>query len=280
MPNTTKPATDFETLRQEINERHLELSKRLRQIAQFALEHPTDMALETIAVISERAQVQPSALIRFAKAFGYSGFSEMQRAFQSRVVERSANYRERVRAVSNTELSDTDSVEHALLNQFCKANIVALEELLTETPSDNITKAVDLLDSAKTIYIMGQRRSFPVAAYLAYALNHAGCKADLLDGVGGMLLESAHMTPDDVLLAISFASYSQETSNLVAKASQNATPVIAITDSTLSPIANAARVCLLAHDAEVHSFRSLSSAMTLAQSLATSVAFRSKDNER
>ncbi|MCV6605528.1 MAG: MurR/RpiR family transcriptional regulator [Porticoccaceae bacterium] len=269
---------DFETLRQEISNRHSELSKRLRQIAQFALDHPTDMALETIAVIAERAQVQPSALIRFAKAFGYSGFSEMQRAFQTRVHERSANYRERVRAVSTDDLSNPQSPEHSLLNQFCKANIVALEELLTESSAGDIAAAVDMLDNASTIYIMGQRRSFPVAAYLAYALNHAGCKAVLLDGIGGMLFEHAHMTPDDVLLATSFSSYAHETTELVSKAAEAGTPIVVITDSSLSPIANAAKVCLLAHDAEVHSFRSLASAMTLAQALATSLAFRHQED--
>ncbi|MEQ8204664.1 MAG: hypothetical protein RIA65_00695, partial [Woeseia sp.] len=69
----------FETLRDAISAEHASLSSRLHQIATFALEHPTDMALETIAVISKRANVQPSALIRFAKKFGYSGFSEMQK---------------------------------------------------------------------------------------------------------------------------------------------------------------------------------------------------------
>ena len=39
-------------------------------------------------------------------------------------------------------------------------------------------------------YLIGLRRSFPVAAYLAYALRHVDDKrAYLIDGVAGMLNE-------------------------------------------------------------------------------------------
>ena len=98
--------TDYEALRAAITERHGSLSKRLRQIANYALDHPTDMAIETIAVIAKRAEVQPSALIRFAKSFDYTGFSQMQRAFQTRIAERSASYKERVRAAQDAEIKD------------------------------------------------------------------------------------------------------------------------------------------------------------------------------
>jgi DNA-binding MurR/RpiR family transcriptional regulator len=59
------------------------LSKCLKQIASYALDNPSEMALETIASVAPRAGVQPSSLIRFAKVFGFSGGSEMQRVFAS-----------------------------------------------------------------------------------------------------------------------------------------------------------------------------------------------------
>ena len=95
------PAT-FEELRAAISAEYPGLSKRLQQIAQYALSHPNDLALETIAVIAARAKVQPSSLIRFAKAFGYDGFSGMQRVFRGRLIERSAGYGERIEALRRT----------------------------------------------------------------------------------------------------------------------------------------------------------------------------------
>ena len=49
-------------LRARIAERYDSLSNRLQQIAKFVLDHPNDIALETVVVIAERAGVPPSAL--------------------------------------------------------------------------------------------------------------------------------------------------------------------------------------------------------------------------
>ncbi|OLF34363.1 hypothetical protein BTW00_13735, partial [Psychrobacter sp. C 20.9] len=53
------PST-YDALRDELASRHDELSKRLKQIAEYALDNPNDMALETVSEIAERAGVQPS----------------------------------------------------------------------------------------------------------------------------------------------------------------------------------------------------------------------------
>ena len=49
----------YEHLRGEIARLHAGFSDRLRTIAEFALEHPTEMALGTVAEVALRAKVQP-----------------------------------------------------------------------------------------------------------------------------------------------------------------------------------------------------------------------------
>src|SRR6478736_10476484 len=94
----TAPKT-AEELRAAILERYDSLSKRLQQIARYVLDEPNEMALETLAVISERCGVQPSAIVRFAKTFGYPGASQMQRLFRDGLLSGHAalGYGERVR---------------------------------------------------------------------------------------------------------------------------------------------------------------------------------------
>src|SRR3954467_13356441 len=87
----------YDSLRQEIARQHAGLADRLRMIAEFALEHPTDMALGTVAEVAQRAKVQPSAIVRFARALGYGGFTEMQQVFRSRLVAGvPPSYKERI----------------------------------------------------------------------------------------------------------------------------------------------------------------------------------------
>ena len=119
------PPGDFDGLRHLIGARYAGLSTRLRQIAEYALANPEDIALETVAVVAARAGVQPSALVRFAQAFGYDGFSEMQRVFRRRLVERVPRYRERLRVQALEESrSPQEVVEH-----FVAAGHQALEHL-------------------------------------------------------------------------------------------------------------------------------------------------------
>ena len=44
-----------------------------------------------------------------------------------------------------------------------------------------------MMDEANNIFVIGQRRGFPVAAYLAYGLIRLEYRCQLLDSVGGML---------------------------------------------------------------------------------------------
>lgn len=271
----TLPPEDYESLRAEVTARYETLSKRLRQIANFAWDHPTDMAMETIAVIAKRADVQPSALIRFAKTFGYPGFSAMQRTFQAHVAERSASYKERIRIVAPDRKSRGSKLVASLLDQYCETNSIALEQLRASIDVRDLEAAHKLLKKAEHVYVMAQRRSFPVAVYLAYTLNHADCRAHLLDGTGGMLHEQLQsLSRKDVVMVVSFSPYSQESKEVACIAQKREVPVISITDGSFSPLVKTSTVCFEVQDAEVHSFRSLTASMCLAQTLATSLAFR------
>ena len=76
----------YEALRMAIAQRHAELPSRLQQVAEFVLDHPTDVAFGTVAEVASRTGVQPSAIVRFARAVGFNGFTEMQQVFRSRLV--------------------------------------------------------------------------------------------------------------------------------------------------------------------------------------------------
>ena len=76
---------------------------------------------------------------------------------------------------------------------------------------------------------------------------------------------------NDVLIVISFFPYAEETQHTVDSAIANGSSVIVFTDSILSPLMDLATVCFVVKEAEVHSFRSLTSTMCLVQSLAISL---------
>lgn len=277
---TAPPPRNLEALRAAITERYPTLSKRLQQIAHFALDNSNDMALETVAVIAGRAGVQPSSLIRFANTFGFSGFSEMQRVFQSSLLERVPSYNTRMRQSIELHAGSELHNSSEILQEFCAANIVSLRHLQDIVPATLLEEALDLLSQARTIHVIGLRRSFPVAAYLAYALGRSDRQAHLLAGVGGMLPEQAGLIgSDDVLVAVSASPYSQETVSVVETVAAKGVPIIAITDSAVSPIALRAKLSFCIHDAELRGFRSLTATLCLAQTLAVGLTLKAVRNE-
>jgi len=273
-----RASKDLEQLRSEIVRRYDGLSPRLKQVASFVLEHPNDVGLQTLAVIAARCQVQPSTVVRFAKVFGYSGASAMQKLFRDEILSfaPSPSYADRIRHLNQrAETVDTLS-PHELLREFADSNIIALEHAKESVQKADLEKAVRLIRQAPAVYLVGLRRSFPVAAYLAYALPHVENKrAYLIDGLAGMLAEQSGMLRrDDLLIAISFRPYAKETAEIVAAAHEKGCQVIAISDTRLAPIARQADVVFEVKDAEVRQFRSLTATLCLAQTLVISYAFK------
>ena len=257
--------TSYDLLRSDLAAKRDLLSPRLRQIVDYALRNPNDMALETIAVIAERARVPRSSLIRFANAFGYDGFTSMQRVFRVQLIERTADYAERIRGLRR---SDVASGPASVLDRLAAAGIGALEHLRGTTPPEQIERAVKLLAAAEAIHVVGQRRAFAVAAYLAYAIGQLGLRTHLLDGIGGMTLHQANFIgPRDALVAVSFSPYAPETLEVARRAAERGISLLALTDGPLSPLLPVASVAFEIEDAELQGFRSLSATMCLALTL-------------
>src|SRR5690606_33017436 len=99
MAEQIAPPATAEALRAAILARYETLSKRLQQIARYVLDEPNAIALETLAVLAERTGVQPSAIVRFAKTFGFEGATQMQRLFRDGLLSANASlgYGERIR---------------------------------------------------------------------------------------------------------------------------------------------------------------------------------------
>jgi DNA-binding MurR/RpiR family transcriptional regulator len=273
MPDVPSAPRDFAALKALIAARAPALPRRLGQIASFALEYPDEIAFGTVASIAGQAEVQPSALVRFSQAMGYEGFSDMQEVFRARLRDRVLNYGERLQQLREHARETSKSI--VIFQGFCEASaksIAALEEKLVAADLD---RAVAQLAAAETIYLIGQRRSFPIAAYMAYAFGKLGVRAMLVDGVGGLAAEQlSFATAQDVVLAISFAPYAAETLAMARTAAARKVPILAITDSPLSPLAQFARQWIEIDEADFEGFRSMAATLTLAMTLAVAVAER------
>ncbi len=255
------------------------MSKRLKQVAEFLLENPSIVALETVANIAAEAGVHPSALIRFAAAFGFDGFSEMQQLFRDKLVEHSTSYRERVRLSYDRARSDGAPAvltSQKIVDEFVEGNALSIHQMMDTIDVNDIECALDLLEKAKTIHVVGVRRSYPIANYFVYALRQIKKRAFIVDGSSSMKQEHADiLIPDeDLLFAISYTPYAQETRDVLLTAYNANIPIISLSDSRLSPLSSLSNVFFEVKESEVRGIRSLTASLTLVQSLAIAFASR------
>ena len=266
------PPHDFESLRDLVVAEHGRLPKRLAQVAQFVLDNPDEVALGTSAKIAQMAEVQPSTLVRFGQALGFAGFSDLQALLRERLRERWSDYGDRVRAL---QLDDETAAPPDLLDRFAQTAMNSLERLRASIRAEDMNLATQVLAGARTTYVLGQRRSFPVATYLTYAFQKLEHQVVLLDNTGGTIMEqAAFISPEDALLAISFTPYSQVTIDIANRVQQMGVPIVAISDSAFSPLASIAKVWLEVVETDLAGFRSLSATLCLAMALAIGSAER------
>ncbi len=267
----TETPGDYEGLRALLLSRRDAMPKRLKQLAAFAMEHPEEVAFGTVAAIAEHAGVQPSTLVRFAKSLGYDGFSHLQQIFRDRLRERFPDYRERLRVLRDLE---GDHVHAAsLLEGFSNAAAISLDKMRESVRPEELSRAIETLAKADTIYLLGARRVFPISAYCAYAFGKLGVRAILIDHIAQLGPEQlATASERDAVLAISFTPYAPVTADLAATAARRNIPVVAITDSAFSPLVTSADVWIEVAEADFGAFRSLSATFALAMALAVGTA--------
>lgn len=272
----TLPPITVELFLQKVSADFNSLSRQLKLIARYVEQHRDHLGLERIQDVAARCGVQPSAVIRFAKHFGFSGYSEMQKIFRDGIKQQigpSGTYQARIRDVidhAQGRLSPAD-----IAHEFIAGSIAGMQQLQRDLHATVFSDAVELLAGAQTVWLAASRRAFPVAVYLAYALQHTDKQIQLVHALGSMHEGQVRgIKRDDVVIVTSFAPYAEESLLVARHAADSGARVIAITDSRMSPLAADAAALLLVQESTTFGFRSLTNTMSLAQSLFIALAYK------
>ncbi|WP_242217769.1 MurR/RpiR family transcriptional regulator [Shinella zoogloeoides] len=272
---------NYETLVNLITEEYPKLSDRFQQVARYITQNPNVVAMQSVNAISELCGAHPSILVRFAQHFGFAGFKQLQSVFQTRLSTAAPGYRERISALDVDLEKNKRKGNLGFLHDLVVRDIATLQELLNTTTEESLSRAARAMKNANTIFIAGQLRSEPIAKFLRYVLSMLQCRVILLDPAGGLAPEMAKvMGKKDVLVAISFRHYAKEVVTIADVAAENGTPIVAITDSQLSPLAKNAAVLFTIPEDEYSFSRSLAAPMCLTQTIAVALAALLQEDQK
>ena len=270
-----QPPEDYEALIRVIHERHGAMSRIHRRIAEYLTQNPNDVAVLSVNGMAGRCGVHASSFVRFAQSLGYAGFRDLQAVYRRRLSTAAPGFEARIGALER-ELTGIEGEGGAsVLRDLVVRDVASLRSLLADVSPDDIGRAAEMIERAQVVHLVGQLRSAPVVALLRYVLTMLGKPTVLVDEGGGLATHRARLAgPGDLVLAVSFRFYAQEVVNIVEEAGRRGVPILAITDSTLSPLAKDADLLFAVPEREYVFSRSLAAPMCLAQALAVAFAAR------
>jgi len=244
-----------------------DLSAGHRHIAELLLGHPQDSPFWGIEEVAKRADTSPSAVVRFSKRLGYSGFTELR---QHLITEM------RVRSHGEDRLLVAPKGIAATLAEVARYDIQSLQHLSQILDERLLNDVVKCLERAHHRVLIGHGISWVMAQHLGYLLTVSGL-VSVAGNPAEFARQVANLGPKDVLVAFSCQPYSQETLTVVDYARKGGVPVIAFTDRLDSPLALRATHALVVPGENLFFSHSLSAFNVVAHTLATTLAGRNPE---
>ena len=247
-------------------------SKGKRRIADAILHSYDRAAYMTASRLAEMVGVSESTVVRFANELGFDGYPEFQRAVQE-LVKTKLTPNQRI-DITEQRIGEANPIEKVM-----HLDIEKIRYTLESIDRETFSAAVDAIVSARNIYIFGVRSSASLAGFLNFNLNMIFDNVRLVQPTSSsdVFEQILGISEKDVLIAISFPRYSTKVVNAVKYASDRNASVIALTDSTLSPIAEHATYLLTAQSDMASFVDSLVAPLSIINSILVAITQKKRD---
>ena len=260
------------TLLSRINASSGSFSKGQRAIAAYITEHCDKAAFMTAAKLGETVGVSESTVVRFAGQLGLNGYPELQKLMQDTL-------RSRLTVVERMALSRDRMTEGEVAANVMASDMADVRRTLEELSPQVFDAAVDAIVNARKVYIYGAGSCRALASFFDHYLKlllgnvyliHTTSEAEIFE-------ELLYVGEEDAVIGISFPRYSSKAVKTLHFASSRHAKVIALTDSSLSPLAEYANHLLLAHSDLPAVVDSLVAPLSLLNALTVAISMRKMD---
>ncbi|MDX8496135.1 MurR/RpiR family transcriptional regulator [Mesorhizobium sp. VK22B] len=257
-------------------ERFENMPPQLRVAARFVLDHPKDVALMSMREQAHQAGVSHSTMMRLARWLGLDGYEDMRSLYARALRETAAGGPAR------------QGVEKEGASGFSTAGVVAdsiaaqISSLGEYGSAMQFVAAADLVARSSNLFGLGLRSACPVASHFVQVMSFLagnGRKVTLVGDMAGQGLDALRLAGDgDVLLAVGMAPYDRTTIEVARQAARQRVGVVAITDSSVSPLTRIAQETIIVTSSSQSFFRSMAPAFAAVEILAALTATRSEAN--
>lgn len=200
-----------------------ELSSTERQLADFLLEFPGELAGYAGNELANLAQVSPSTVSRFVRRLGYDNYEDARRNVRKEQESGSPLFQSGTAAAKRGALVATHF-------QQSQANLASTFDRLSDAMMIEVVKAIT---DAPQVLIFGSRSSQAFAVYLRWQIIQVLPRVTVIPGPGETIAEHvAGLTEKDCIIVFGTRRQTQQMDAVLAAAVKLRTKIVYISDQT------------------------------------------------
>jgi len=210
-------------------------SPKQKQLARFMLDNKYFVSFASANQVGESVGASAATVVRFAQCLGYEGFSGLRAAIREELptyLTAAERIERRLSAPPNL---------HDIPQQVFHTDIINIERTASNLDVTQFDAALDAIVQAERVLVVGCGLSATPVWFLSHSLKIIGFNVRMdIDGGLSLAMEIAQLRSATLLIAIDLWRYARSTLEAVNAARQRGAQVVAITDSVMSPLAQAA----------------------------------------
>ncbi len=222
-----KPDNFFKRL----DSRFSSLTKIQKQIGAYIRRNYRSAVFLPLSVVSRETAASEASIVRFARALGYSGYSEMQTHMQEYVSESMLTTVERFR------LFDRPRTEGEVLHTVIGNSVETVRNLQNLLEPARLRECAQSWQNMKKLFLAGFESTAGLAEYFAYYLSRSGFPAQPVTEKTGDLFPLAQESgPEMQVVALLLPRYPKQLINFCLYCRSRGARLTVITDAPDHPL--------------------------------------------
>lgn len=209
-----------------------------KKIADTVFSSPKDAVKMTVKELAERSGTVPSAVVRFCKSIGATGFSDFKICL-------SAELGGKVSATGMLPVGEGDDPQQVFRKVFA-SGINTLEDTLSMIDFSQAEAIVRLLQQATRVVFFGVGTSSVIATDAQYRFAQLGIATSACTDILFMNVTAANLKAGDVAVCISHSGSTKATVDAMRRAKKSGADTIAISSFAHSSLAKESNYKLIA----------------------------------
>ena len=250
------------------------LSETERKVADYILEHPHEVIYLSITDMAANCGVSDATVVRLCKRLRMHGYQELKVTLAQDIVAPLERIHEAV--------SESDSCGDIMSKVF-QTTIQALQYTARIVNRQQLEQAVETLENARRVVILGMGNSAAVAKDMQHKLLRLGLNATAYDDNHMSRIVCTYIEVSDVCVCISHSGSSRDVVDAARMAHDNGAKIISMTGVGRSPLSELADIRLetASQEAQYHilALASRIAQYTLIDSIYTSLAIKRREGK-